>query len=254
MGIKSTLRYSRAVSLDANRLAELEKILKNFCNKITYQTSTFKNEKYDYESIDDLTASENYRSTRVWKLFVFGENNGHNIVTLIFSQYYTRSVFRKLEIFYCTYELENSQQEALFTEQIVSFLHKVTESYWCFTYFRLYSILMVLIYIAILYEIGAMLFGWDRLDIPQPLAQIAPIKRCIIAVVTLILFCLVDRLLVTPLILHTLFPPINFLWGEEKRHYDKITLRRGHIFWNIIVALLIGLAGSFIFRDLLALL
>lgn len=251
MSVKGYLRYSRAVSLDINRLAELEKILKNFCNKITYQTSTFLDEKYDYGSIDDLTASENYRSKRVWNLFISCENNGHEIITLIFSQSYTRVILQKPNIFYCTYELENNQQEALFKEQLDNFLRKITENYWCFTYFRLCSIFMVLFYIALLYEIGAVLLGWNRLDIPQPLAHIAPVKRTIIAAVTVILFLLFDRFLITPLILHLFFPPINFLWGEERQHYKKAALRREHILWNIIVALLIGLVGSFIFRNLL---
>jgi len=52
-------------------------------------------------------------------------------------------------------------------------------------------------------------------------------------------------------IYYNVFPAVAFLWEEEVARYDKWQKFRSNIFWNVFVALIIGLIGTVITKSIL---
>ena len=78
MKIKGSLEYKKAITIDSDRMRQLNDILMHYCEKIEYTAYLSNGCTESYESVEDLLSIENYDCNRIIKVDIWAYSYQNN--------------------------------------------------------------------------------------------------------------------------------------------------------------------------------
>ena len=254
MRIKDSYICTRAVALDKERLTELETILLKYCSQITYETTDQSKQIAKYNSIDELVCGDNFGQKKVRILDIHGTGDNQNKLHVRFNCYRIRPLIDTFRVFECEYELSDKQEQFRLIDDLILFSKKARVGYWLFAKMRLFDLY---VFALVVVAAGAEYFGWpdmvrtlENLGAPKALTGtlfISCTYRTLVLLGTMAAVAIVDSCVFNPIMLKLFFPPVNFLWGEEIRFYNKRKNLRNQIVWGVLIALCVSLLSALLY-------
>ena len=232
--ISGKWHYSKALILDEDRMQELNKLILEFYERAEYSATSFKGSEIQFTSIEELLSYDNYEKQRIKELTIFGYNGYKHCIffNIKISDSEFLNYYRTVN---CTYTLDSVDKETLLLSKIEKFFSKATARYWLLGKFSLYGII----------AIPSMLTSFCKYLVGEKVSLEVPLQMLLIIIIGCIGFLFCIRWFDKHFLLN-LFPPVSFLWGEELVRNEKWVKLRSNVFWGIIMAILIGLVGTFI--------
>lgn len=239
MILEGRFEYKKALILTSERIRELETILLKYCERVTYEATTVAETEVSFVSVDELLSYDNFQNRKLKSLTVNGRNGIDRTVTCMFAPDNVRFFVGYGETCICRYTVSTVDTETTLKSEILTFLKKVTASFWLIGKFRLFGLLGC---ISLYIFPSLLLFGGIR-STEWSFAMLIP--SLLLGYGLVAITRLLDRY-----VLERLFPPIVFLWGEEAEYYEKCDGMRKNIFWCIIVAIVVGIVVFYITNQL----
>ena len=243
MTIEGKFKYNRALTLTPERMKELERIILKYCSNIQYKAETINESEISFASLDELLDYDNFANGRLKSIEIRG--NGETVKSLyltIDSDTFALGIIWCGRTGYSHYVVGTTDIETNLKNDLQLFFQKATSPYWLIAKFRLYRLMALLSGICFAY---LLLFGgesgYTRFDLLS-LRSIIIIVVSIIIALGLIKLCKV----IDDHFLARLFPPVSFVWGEEKFQQEKYNRWRNNLFWGVIIAIIVGIITTFI--------
>lgn len=240
MVINGRMEYKKAVILTSEKMYDLQTLIQKYCDRICYKAKTISDSEISFSSLDELLQYDNFesRSIKTLQISAFGKKAQSfylyfetDILSFGFTGYG--------ETFHCYYEVETVDIETNLRDEINTFLRKITAGYWLIAKFRLFGLLMLFCYIALVYMFSHKISIADDEDIMS--AIVPTIVGLFISFGIVVFVKTVDQKF-----LQRCFPPIAFAWGEGKTQFEKSQRLRGNLFWGLIIAVIAGVIATFI--------
>ena len=239
MTLHGNIKFKDAIIVDEKLLRELEEIILNFYDEISYSCLLCNDDKITFDSLDELLNYENVKTRKIERLSIsFGYFNEIEFKTemAMFSSY--KSTVQG------TFITEKYDESVLFTEKIKNALTKNRQSRWYtlmtkFSYFHFTMFLLA-------FTVGLCIYILfvSKTKINQATSYV-PMYFCFgiaFSVLLLLISFLLSR------IRNALLPPIAYKIGEQIKEIDRGRDLFGKIFWGIIVTFVISLLVGFIFK------
>lgn len=242
MKLDGRFEYKKALILTPERVKELEAILLKYCKEVSYEATTVADTDISFASSDELFSYDNFQSRRIRALTVTGRVGLDRIVTCAFEAGGLRFLVGYDETCICKYTVSNVDVETTLKDDILTFLKKVTASFWLLSKFRLFGLLgfvSLYLFLPMIFIIGGK--GSGKTTIPGAIVSI------LIGFLFVNMVRLFDRYF-----LERMFPPITFLWGEEQTRYEKSEGIRKNVFWGVLIAIAAGVIGNIIYNQLIS--
>lgn len=235
MKLEGRFEYKKALILTPERVRELETILLKYCNNVSYVATTLVDTDISFESVDELFGYDNFQTRRIKSLTVTGREGFERIVSCTFDANSLKFFVGYGTTCMCRYTVSTIDMETALRTDILIFLKKVTPAFWLIGKFRFFGLLGFIS----LYAFPFLLFFGRTDSIEWPLYKfILPLLfgLGVVEILRLVDHCVLEKL----------FPPIVFLWGEEKGYYEKCDRMRKNTFWCVIVAIIVGVVVFYI--------
>lgn len=237
MKIHGRTSYSKAVILTAERVWELESMLRKHCTAVKYEISTFSGIKLEFQAMDELLEYDNFKKKRIRTLRVLGFTKCESVVEMTFLSSNTRKKARGYhETCICDYTFKNMDSQSIFREDMADFFDKCTAPYWIWGKL---PVCFVPLFLGCLYVVCSYFAG--KFSLPMINGRIG--ITVIIAPLLLISFPLGH-------VIHKVFPPVVFLWGEEIQRNGRYEKFRNNFWWGGIVAVCASLLASLLHKCL----
>lgn len=154
----------------------------------------------------------------------------------------------------CQYKLKEKVGYE-FTKEIIRFLKGIRESYSPFTKLSFKNLLLYImtplgileLICNYLFKVNLNSISWiktGRSYLAEILQKSAFAYYGASLGVLLLLF--LDLYVINPAFLRNFFPPICFAWGKELEHYEVVKKRREHLWWSVIVTLVLSIIAGVI--------
>ena len=235
MKLEGRFTYKKALILTPERIKELEIVLLKYCENVSYEATTVTDTEISFSSIDEMLNYDNFQKRKLKEVTIVGRNGYEKIVNCFFG---VRGfpIFKGYnETCLCRYIVSDVDKETMLRNDIQIFLKKATASYWLLGKFRLFGLLgFVSLYLFLL----LLLFG-ENIN-----AKLMTIPLFFVSL--LIGFCLVKVIQLIDCFLEKIFPPIVYLWGEEKENYEKYDKLHHNIFWCVFIAMIVSIVCGII--------
>ena len=239
MTLDGRFEYKRALVLTPERIKELETIFRKYCERVFYEATTVAETDISFVSVDELLNYDNFQNRKLKSLTVTGRNGIDRIVTCTFVPDNIKIFVGYGETCICRYTVSTVDAETTLKADILTFLKKVTASFWLIGKFRLFGLLGCVS----LYIFPSLLLFGRVSDAEWSFSRF--ILSLLLGYGLVAIIRLVDRC-----VLEKLFPSIVFLWGEETEYYEKCDRMRKNIYWCVIVAIVVGIVVFYITNQL----
>ena len=230
MMLNGKITYRKAIVLTPERIYELESLLKKHCETITYEATTVSGVEIAFENVEELICYENFEKKRIKHLTVIGYKRYSRVFRISFE--YSLWWFKTRgydETCTCSYTLNSTDSESVFSSDIKIFLKKCTAKYWMWGKLSLFGIVgfYCCLQTSYMYFAGALrnLTIWARdafLAIPIAILLIAGTGAFY------------------RFVIRNVFPPIAYKWGEEKKRQERMDTIRNNLLWTIVVGVVVG--------------
>lgn len=236
MTLNGKITHHKAIILTPERILELEFVLKKHCDTITYEATTVSGVEIAFENAEELIAYENFEKKRIKDLTVIGYKKYSRVFRVSFT--YSLWWFKSRgydDTCTCSYTLKSLDEESVFSSDIKNFLKKCTARYWIWGKLSLFGILWP--YSCLLTSYNYFSGKFENMTINAALLLLA----IVIAALFIIGIGAFDRL-----IIRNVFPPIAYLWGEEKDRQGRLANLRNNLLWTVIIGGLLSLLLTYI--------
>lgn len=239
MTLDGRFEYKKALILTPERIKELEIILLKYCERIAYEATTVAETEITFASVDELLSYDNFQNRRIKSLTMIGRNKIDRVFTCIFEASGLQSLFGYDGTFICRYTVSDVDTETTLKEDILDFLNKATAQFWIFGKIRLLGLLCILCWFSAVY-----LVGYNNSNTGEK-TVLGAFLACILGLSIVGMSITIDQCF-----LKNLFPPLSFVWGEEKFRFSKYEQLRKNIFWCVIIAIVVGIVVFYITNQL----
>ena len=236
MTLNGKITYHKALVLTPERIYELESILKKHCDKVTYEATTVSGVEIAFENVEELVGYENFEKKRIKDLTVFGYKNYSRVFRVSFE--YSLWWFKSRgydDTCTCLYTLNSLDDESIFSSDFKNYLKKSTARYWVWGKLSLIGIIWP--YSCLLTSYNYFTGKFENVTIDG--------ASLLLAIVIAVLFIsgvgAFDRL-----IIRNVFPPMAYLWGEEKDRQGRLENLRNNLLWTVIIGGLMSLVLTYI--------
>ena len=217
----------------------LHKLLAKYANSINYEAKTASDSIITFSNIKELLTHENYKKNRICSITVYGYNESNRVFLLdieAFSGWFFPIGY--INTSKCYYSLSSLSEEEHFCNDISSFFHKVTAPYWLAGKIRIWGIMWLFTTLHSFYN----QLTKRPVNVTSPFIYLLSI---IIALALLAVVAIVDRF-----VLENLFPPLAFMWGEEKERQKRIDNYRANLLWTVVIGIIVGIITTWITNKL----
>ena len=224
MVIKKEKPYYKRLVITEDRINELEEILKNYCDVISYDAKTSSKTSLSFESREELLAYDNFVNGKITSLDISCRSKDYS--TSIDIRFAPETRVRN-ETALCNYRFSDSDNETLFVKAWENYLKKSTEyqsSYIlcrCASFLFCFSLCLFLV----------LRFFNTKLRFVS-----------VFLLAYFLVFSTINALSHAKPLWEKVFPPAEFPWGEEKEKYAKQITRRSNMFWNVVIPTLLSIA------------
>lgn len=239
MILEGRFEYKKALILTPERIKELETILLKYCKRISYEATTVAETEITFASVDELLSYDNFQNRRIKSLTMIGQNQFDRVFTCIFEARGLKILFGYDGTFVCRYTVSNVDTETTFKKDVLVFLKKTTAQFWILGKLRLFGLLCMLCWFSAVY-----LIGYNNSNAGEK-TVLGAFLACILGVSVVGTSIIIDQCF-----LKNLFPPLSFVWGEEKIRFSKYEQLRKNIFWGVIIATIVGIVVFYITNQL----
>lgn len=240
MVINGRTEYKKAVILTSEKMHDLQALIQKYCDRVCYKATTIGDSEISFSSLDELLQYDNFGSRSIKTLHISASGKTVQSFRLYFEADILSFGFTGYsETFHCYYEVETVDIETNLRDEINTFLRKITAEYWLIAKFRLFGLLMLFCYIALVY----MLLHKISIAVDKDIVSsiISTIVSLFIGFGIVVFVKTVDQKF-----FKRCFPPIAFVWGEGKTQFEKSQRLRGNLFWGLIIAVIAGVIATFI--------
>lgn len=236
MTLNGKINYNKAIVLTPERMQELESVLKKHCEKVTYEATTVSGVEIAFENAEELIGYENFEKKRIKDLTVIGYKKYSRVFRISFEYSLWWFKYRGYDdTCSCSYTLNSLDEENIFFSDIKNFLKKCTARYWIWGKLSLFGI--ILPYSSLLTSYNYFTGKLENVAIDA--------SSFLLSIVIALLFIVgvgaFDRL-----IIRNVFPPIAYLWGEEKDRQARFVNLRNNFLWTVIIGGLLSLLIAYI--------
>ena len=225
----NTISCSKNIFLDKNRMDELHAILLKHCKRVKIETKCVDSASIEFDSYDELMEYSNFNKGRIERLEITGYDDGIGWDRKIYFD--ISSEHPKGPSLDCTYYFTQTEEEAIFKQEIVDFLNKVARDY---IQPRIGSGIVFLLFFIGFFHFSNTILS-DNWFLRYLCAYIS----------TQILLYLFNKF-----IWYKLFPMVSFSWGESVEYYKKIDKWKNGVFWSIIIAIPVAIIANYLFAML----
>ncbi len=253
--VSSGWKYTAAVRIQESDLDNLEKILKRYCDQVSYEVIYKNHSTKCCNSIGEITSGNNFLDNRVLSLNICCYQGTDEIISLFIGEYLTELWIGGIKYgILCQYKLKEKVGYE-FTKEIIRFLKGIRESYSPFTKLSFKNLLLYImtplgileLICNYLFKVNLNSISWiktGRSYLAEILQKSAFAYYGASLGVLLLLF--LDLCVINPAFLRNFFPPICFAWGKELEHYEVVKKRREHLWWSVIVTLVLSIIAGVI--------
>lgn len=236
MKLNGNIYYEEALIVDKDLLSELEVVLIEYFEKVSYNVTLINGDSIEFDSLDELFKYENVKSRKITVLEIefgflnrlkFDKSGG------TFSSYkYSLTGY---------YTIDDDDKAVLFTSKLKLVLDKGKRPKW-YTFLTKFSAG----YIAVL-----SIVLWIILILMQMILQINTSDSYItanhlnIALFIIIIVCII--IFICSKIRDYFFPVISYMIGQQKKEIEKLQNFYEKFFWGIIITLAIGIITAILF-------
>lgn len=240
MVINGRMEYKKAVILTSEKMHDLQALIQKYCDRVCYKATTIGDSEILFSSLDELLQYDNFGSRSIKTLHISASGKTVQSFRLYFETDILSFGFTGYgETFHCYYEVETVDIETNLRDEINTFLRKITAEYWLIAKFRLFGLLMLFCYIALVYMLSHKISIAVDKDIVSSI--ISAIVSLFIGFGIVVFVKTVDQKF-----FKRCFPPIAFVWGEGKTQFEKSQRLRGNLFWGLIIAVIAGVIATLI--------
>lgn len=216
-------------------MQSINSLLTEFCDRIEWAAMTYRKTDIQFDTLEELLSYDNYSSNRIVQLEITGYQNWKRFARIEI-QSDEMGLINYGSTLSCSYTVDSIDSELNFINQLEIILKKATASYWLLGKFSLFGTISAPSMLSTI--CGIITGGYAR---PKDIS----FTIALIIIASALVIILVSRW-IDKHFLRNLFPPIQFLWGEEVSRNSKWEKLRSNIFWGIIIALLIGIVAGYI--------
>lgn len=234
MKLEGKFTYKKALILTPERIKELETVLLKYCENVSYEATTVIDTEISFSSMNEMLNYDNFQKRKLKEVIIVGRNGYEKIVNCVFAVSGFPLFKGYNETCLCKYIVSDVDKETMLRNDIQVFLKKATASYWLLGKFRLFGLLSFVSFYLFLF----LLFGGN--------SNVKLTTIPLFFVSLLIGFCLVKVIQLIDCFLGKIFPPIVYLWGEEKENYEKYDKLRHNIFWCVFICMIVSIVCGII--------
>lgn len=229
MILHGNIKFKEAIIVDEKMLKELEEVIEEFFEDITYKCVLCNDDKIKFDSLQELLSYENIKTRSIKKMIVsFDKCNEivFEIIGSIINSYkYTIQG---------SYKVDDSNKSILFSEKIDSIFKRHRRNKW-------YTILSKISFMHFwLLFFGISLVSSMRSIVEQGIEQgyIYTTNAVNLSIIAALLICGIWVLILK--FRDILFFPISFMIGEQIDIIKKREDIASKIFWGIIIAFIVS--------------
>lgn len=236
MVLHGKIEFAKALAVDEKLLKELESVLSEYYDDITYNVWLINGNRVRFESLEELIDYDNFEERRISRLMITMEYTNEIIFDTTISP--INSYKNTVVVTYC---MNDSDKSHIFNKKVKSILekHKRTTSYTAFTKIStIYFCIAGLIASSISY-----IYSWATGIATETttLTYSVIVNGTIFSVIVLIfIFWILSKARIK------IAPPITFKIGCEIKEDEKREKLRGNILWGVIIATIAPVVFSFI--------
>lgn len=235
MELRGNIKFADAIIVNEKLLLELEKIIYEFYEDVSYEATLCNEDKIKFENLGELISYENIDERKIERLDIdFGRVNSLTFTpTFSMAKSYQYTVTGN-------YKMNNSDKSIVFSNKVNSALKKNSRPKW-YTFLTKFSIAYFLLFLLI---ICGMAYVYEYIKFHTIKDSSLKINYLMISMliggVLAYLFILLSK------IRNYLFPCISYMIGEQINKIQKKNKLYENIFWGIIVTFVISVICSFI--------
>lgn len=236
MKLNGNIYYEEALIVDKDLLSELEVVLIEYFEKVSYNVTLINGDSIEFDSLDELFKYENAKSRKITVLEIkfgflnrlkFDKSGG------TFSSYkYSLTGY---------YTIDDDDKAVLFTSKLKSALDKGKRPKW-YTFITKFSAVYIAFFSFVLWTILFLLqmgFKINTNDSYITANYLNNVLFCITILVLIIYICSKIR--------NYFFPVISYMIGQQKKEIDKLQNFYEKFFWGVIITLAIGIITAVVF-------
>ncbi len=243
MEISGRIKKKKAVVVDSESLRALCDIMLKHCERLEFSAKTYAKTTITFENIDELLNYDNFKPRRIIWIEVGGYIGYYRKISVEIGELTFSPIVNYGSTVRCDYQLSSIDSEAVFKKDVEEWFLKAKSSYWLLGKFSFNGLLFVP---SAFITFMRMMFGsQSELDVLNTPVLIALL---IITIFIAGIVCFLKWL--DAYLLGNLFPAVAFRWGEEIKRYEKWDKLRSNLLWTIIIGLLVGLVGAYLYDTL----
>lgn len=229
MIIHGKIAYKDAIIVDKKLLEELEKVILNFFDRVSYSCKLYNDSRIDFESLEELLNYENPKIRKIMRLSITFGYSGEIVFepSIAFFSSYKYTVQGN-------YQNENLDESVLFQEKVKDILNRSKQDKW-YTILTKINTMQFLI-VMLVFWACLLVFSVYTKGIEQEVT-FSPIIFNLYIIASFV-FCLIGYILSK--CRNFLLPVIAYKIGEQIKVIEKGRDLFSKIFWGIIVAFFVS--------------
>ena len=243
MKISGKIKKRKAIIISAESLQNLCDIVLKHCERIEFSAETYAKTSITFDNLEELLKYDNFKPRRIISLELTGYNDHFRTISIEIGDVN----FSPIVNYGCTmrsnYCFSSVDSETVFIKDLDIWYQKAKSNYWLIGKFSFMGLLFVPSAIVTLIRF---IFGIRTdIDLSNSMVLIALLIVLALCAAVMTVLKLIDAY-----VLGNLFPAVVFQWGEEIKRFKKWDKLRSNLLWAIIIALIMGVVGNYIYDTL----
>lgn len=233
--------WKKSLKLDEDFFKEIDEIY-NFLNmQPEYIIETKEKATYKYENTELLLKGK--FDEEVLNLSIQPQQYDLKNKIYFYFEVYNGVIFNYDEVAICKYTIENDEKDVILRDKINKLYRNHTKTDWLIGKIGLSFIIYILTFICSIY--GMFLLINDKLKITTETNIYTNMYILSMSIITILLIKQFDTYMCKKI-----FSPIVYYLGYQKEKWNRMEKLRSNILWGILISLLVGIIGSYIYSHL----